>query len=244
MTNEYQHYLDLFQECLGKTYIHTFEGGSYLIEYDSVNKQINIWLEWSKGFSDWANNFSFATKPYKRMKTVFKVHGGFFRVFDSIIPYIKEELDKYCELPKIKIVGYSHGAALSMLCHEYCRFNYPNAVIETYAFGCPRVLKGKYSDELLSRWDNFTVIRNYDDIVTHVPPLLFGYRHVGQVVDLTPKGYYHKKEKKFIDKFIKGHYDTSIIEQLENNRDEVNEDVRQIEKMIKRIEKIKAKKEK
>ena len=166
--NDYNKYLELFKGCLTRagSYMHTYEGGSYLIEYDSVSRQINIWLEWSNGFSDWGNNFSFAVKPYKFMETTWKVHGGFLRVWKSVESYIKDTLDKYYEIPKIRIVGYSHGAALAMLCHEYCVFNYPNAVVETYAFGCPQVLKGKYSTELLSRWDNFTVIKNYDDIVT------------------------------------------------------------------------------
>lgn len=247
MTNEYQHYLDLFQECLSKKYQHTYEGGSYLIEYDikydSVNKQINIWLEWSNGIADWFSNLDFPKQAYKDTKMAWKVHRGFLRVWKSIEPYVADAISQK-QINRIQIVGYSHGAALAMLCHEYCIFNRPDCIVEGYGFGCPRVLYGKYSEELLKRWDDFTVIRNYDDIVTHVPPLLFGYRHVGQVVDLTPKGYYHKKEKKFIDKFIKGHYDTSIIEQLENNRDEFNEDVRQIEKMIKRIEKMRKEKEK
>lgn len=243
MTNEYQHYLDLFQECLNKKYQHTYEGGSYLIEYDPNLKQLNIYFQWSFGYGDWLNNFSFAVKPYKQMKTVWKVHGGFFRVWESIEPYIKKAIDDIYEVKHIRIVGYSHGAALAMLCHEYCVYNYFGMTIESYAFGCPRVLKGSYDEELLARWNNFTVIRNHDDVVTHVPPRLFGFKHVGTIIDLTPKNYYLRQKvkideeilaeikeekffkrpfkyiteytKAFFHRFVAGHYDTAIIEQLE-----------------------------
>ena len=44
--------------------------------------------------------------------------------------------------------------------------------------------------KIKERWDNFTVIRNIDDIVTHVPPLLFGYYHVGNLLKIGESGKY------------------------------------------------------
>ena len=35
--------------------------------------------------------------------------------------------------------------------------------------------------ELKERWNAFFPIRSNDDIVTHVPPVLFGFRHVNKV---------------------------------------------------------------
>lgn len=213
--SKYKKYLELFNECLAldHLYINTNEAGSYYFTIDGDT--LKIFFQKSASWADWFANFNFPKQAYKDTKLPWKVHRGFLRVFKSIEPYIKSAI--MCEyISKIQIVGYSHGAALAMLCHEYCIYNRPDCEVTGYGFGCPRVLYGKYPDELLKRWENFTVIRNYDDIVTKVPPKLFGYRHVGQIVDLTPKGYYIKSEKKFIEKFIAGHYDTNIIKQLEN----------------------------
>lgn len=211
---DYKKYLDLFKECLSKDYHHTNEGGSFAYEF--VGDTLQIWLQHSNGVSDWLANLDFPKKPYKDMERTWWVHRGFLRVWKSVEPYLKYAI-KNPKIKHIQIVGYSHGAALAVLCHEYCVFNRHDCIIEGYGFGCPRVLYGKYSKELLDRWNTFTVIRNYDDIVTHLPPKLFGYRDIGQVVNLTPKGYYRKKEKSLKEKFVAGHRPQNIIEQLKLN---------------------------
>lgn len=204
--------LSLFETCLLQHYTHTNEGGSYTYKIDGDT--LTIWLEWSNGTGDWRNNFDFPKQAYKDTQMPWKVHRGFLRVWKSIEPYLKAiVMDP--NIKNIKIIGYSHGAALAMLCHEYCIYNRPECAVTGYGFGCPKVLHGKYPDELLKRWENFTVIRNYDDIVTHVPPELFGFHHVGKIINLTPRGYYIKSEKEFLEKFIAGHRPENIIKQLE-----------------------------
>ena len=42
----------------------------------------------------------------------------------------------------------------------------------------------------MQRWERFTVIRNVDDIVTHVPPAIWGYSHVGSMIKIGEKGKY------------------------------------------------------
>ena len=43
---------------------------------------------------------------------------------------------------------------------------------------------GILKKELRERWDKFTVIRTNNDIVTHCPPVIFGYCHVGDLVKI------------------------------------------------------------
>mgnify|MGYP003301957927 CR=1 FL=1 len=59
-----------------------------------------------------------------------------------------------------------------------------------YGFGCPRVIFGRKSEEHKRIWKNFTVIRNIDDIVTHLPPSLLGFFHVGQMIEIGRHGKY------------------------------------------------------
>jgi hypothetical protein len=58
------------------------------------------------------------------------------------------------------------------------------------------------------RFEGFTVIRNGKDIVTHVPPALFGYRHAGNVLKIgRNKGY----------KLIESHYPNNYLKELDSN---------------------------
>ena len=47
-------------------------------------------------------------------------------------------------------------------------------------------------ESITSRWRDFTVIRNLDDLVTHVPPFLLGYFHVGTLLKIGKRGQYSK----------------------------------------------------
>jgi hypothetical protein len=51
-------------------------------------------------------------------------------------------------------------------------------------FGCPRVVFGAVKKEVKERWRRFIVVRNINDIVTHLPPVLFGYKHVGNLISI------------------------------------------------------------
>ena len=78
------------------------------------------------------------------------------------------------------------------MCHEYIWFNRPDLreKIVGYGFGCPRIFWGLKPKKLAIRWKSFTVIRNIDDIVTHVPPLIFGYSHIGNIIKIGKRGKY------------------------------------------------------
>ena len=118
-------------------------------------------------------------------------HGGFLRVWESIKECISEEIqNKYYQ--KITVVGYSHGAALAVLCHEWIWYHHPTARknLTGYGFGCPRVLYGCATPTLARRWERFYVVRNIDDAVTHLPPRIMGYCHVGNLITVGEAGRY------------------------------------------------------
>lgn len=191
--------LQLFQKCVSGKYTRVENSGDYYVERNGDS--LYIYLEGSNGITDWKNNFNFPAKPYKRMgKTAWLAHRGFLRVWKSIEkyvePYIKDETVK-----DITIVGYSHGAAIAVFCHEYAWYHRPDirGSITGYGFGCPRVFWGFKKKKVKQRWERFTVVRNINDIVTHVPPFLFGFSHVGTMVKIGKRGTYssidaHKSE--------------------------------------------------
>jgi hypothetical protein len=209
--------LDMFKRCvnIGSGYNHTeINKGSYFVEYD--NNTLYIYFQGSNGDIDWKNNFDFGAEPYKDMPAKWKAHKGFVRVWKEIVPFIKDDIMNP-DVKRINIVGYSHGAALSVLAHEYAWFNRPDIRdnIFGYGFEPPRVFRGrKIPDELIPRWENFTVFRNGADIVTHVPPLLFGYKHVGKLVHLN-KDREILVDKHFKFKCVNEHYYPNVVASLE-----------------------------
>lgn len=51
-------------------------------------------------------------------------------------------------------------------------------------YGAPRVLWGGIKKEIKNRFKDFIVVRNGNDLVTHVPPALFGFRHPSNVLKI------------------------------------------------------------
>lgn len=172
---------DLFTEILDAKYTHLEETASFAFKRSGV--ELYIYFEESNGKTDWKNNFDFPAQPYREMEHRWFAHRGFLKVWKVIEPHLQAEI---CDLSVKRIVigGYSHGAAIALLCHEYCKYNRPDIKVESYGFGCPRVLWGFVRKAVKKRFEGFTVIRNGTDIVTHVPPRILGYRHVGRLIEI------------------------------------------------------------
>ena len=119
--------LRLFEACLDADYVTVENGGSFAL-YRSGGT-LYVFFEKSNGAVDWYNNLDFTAISHAREKmgdksTLFKVsgddflcHGGFLRVWNSVLLYIKGALLDL-NFENIVTVGYSHGAALALLCHE------------------------------------------------------------------------------------------------------------------------------
>lgn len=186
----YKYLHSLLSACLEREYFEIEGGGSFDYYYDG--RLLYLFFEKSEGFEDWMNNLDFLAVPYRQMEKKWYCHGGFLRVWKEILPYLEDMLaSDYVK--GVVNVGYSHGAALALLCHEYIWFHRPDLRenIFGYGFGCPRVIFGHVPDEK-QRWQNFFVIRNIDDAVTHLPPKLLGFHHVGNLLHIGRVGRYSR----------------------------------------------------
>jgi hypothetical protein len=181
---------ELFYRCVHIAYTHVENGGDFAIE--RYGNTLYVYLQCSDGSEDWKNNLDFPAVPYRHMgRTVWFAHRGFLRVWKSIEPYLAR-LILDSAVKKIVTVGYSHGAALAVLCHEYVYFHRPDLHenIFGYGFGCPRVIWGVRTQGVCERWKYFTTVRNLNDLVTHLPPALFGFFHVGKMLEIGARGRY------------------------------------------------------
>lgn len=189
---------ELFEICANRqNYVTVTQGARYEVDYKFIEdvgaKTLYIFFEPSDGRIDWRVNFAYWRRPYKDMKIEYRVHGGFLEswklIRDIVCAKITEKNmeDENFKWKKIVTVGYSHGGALAALCHECVWFERPDIrdIIEGYSFDGPRVYAGLWiKPSLKKRWARFKVFRNHNDIVTHLPPVIFFFRHVGEVIKL------------------------------------------------------------
>ena len=175
----------LFYNLTTIPYIHAENGLDYATRI--TNNTLYIYFQDSEGALDWKNNLDFPVRCYKGLF----VHRGFLRVWQSAEELLREQiLDN--GVGKIVISGYSHGAALALLCHEYVWCHRPDLrdTMEGYGFGCPRVIWGRKRAIHNKKWARFNVIKNIDDIITHLPPAFLGYFHVGNMIKIGKRGNY------------------------------------------------------
>ena len=170
--------LNKFNKCVRTKYTHVENDGSYAVKREG--EKLTLYFEKSNGIRDWWNNFYFPAKPYRNMKNLWFCHRGFLKVWKSIEPYIAADIADL-SVSTIEIIGYSHGGAIGQLCYEYVKFNRPDVAVTGYGFGSPRVLWGFASKSVKERFKGFVVVRNGHDLITHLPPALFGFRHICEI---------------------------------------------------------------
>ncbi len=180
----------LFETCLTIPYTRVDDHADYAPVREGST--LCLYFECSNGAVDWRHNLDFPARPYRRMgQTAWFAHRGFLRVWQALEPHIAPLVADQT-IKRAVLVGYSHGAAVAALCHEYVWYHRPDlrGALEGYGFGCPRVFWGLCPQEIRTRWASFTVIRNLNDIVTHVPPALLGFSHVGYMLEIGARGRY------------------------------------------------------
>ncbi len=185
---------EIFQQCCAAPYRRVENGADYALRREG--NTLYLFFQPSIGLEDWKNNLDFPAKPYRRMdETVWHAHRGFLRVWKSVEGYLQPAIAER-SVKKILVAGYSHGAALAVFCHEYIWFHRPDLrpTLQSYGFGCPRVVWGVLPPQVRARWEGFMVIRNRNDSVTHLPPAFLGYRHVGRLLEVGQKGKYKNLE--------------------------------------------------
>lgn len=177
---------ELFEKCISVPYIQVENAASFAVERRGT--ALYLYFEQSRGAADWKNNLDFPARPYRDGACTWFAHRGFLKVWKSAKEHVAGAIADP-GVHSVTVVGYSHGAALAVLCHEYVWFHRPalRQRLLGYGFGCPRVVWGVAPKE---RWEQFTVIRNRNDLVTHLPPAALGYCHVGKMLKIGEKGRY------------------------------------------------------
>jgi len=129
---------------------------------------------------DWQTNLYFRRLviPYGNTKSKIRMHAGFIYAYnnDRVRPQLHSAAKN---TDKIVISGHSLGAALSIVCAVDIQYNFPEKDIEVYAYGGPRVGNLAFIRSYNKRVFKTFRVENGNDIVTKLPPAIFGYRHAG-----------------------------------------------------------------
>lgn len=189
-------------------------------KFKEEGDHLYIFFQGSAQWQDWFLNFFIKKMPYKDMEVPYKVHGGFLiawkAVEDIVIEKITEKDGDAYKWKDITVVGYSHGAALCQFALECVWFHRPelrNEYMRGVAFEAPRIFaQWKLPPELAARWNNLLVIRTGDDIVTHCPPLIFGYRNLGTMLKI--KGDTSLVKEWYIPHCVKCHFPQVVMDAL------------------------------
>ena len=110
-----------------------------------------------------------------------KAHRGYIEKYMSVRDIILKELVD--SKPKeIILVGHSAGGAMASLTFIDIKNLYPDTPLNAVTFGMLRVFNVEGAKWFRTYRDNFIRVVNGRDLIPNIPPLLFGYRHVGRLV--------------------------------------------------------------
>lgn len=125
------------------------------------------------------------------MRIGYKVHAGFLKYWKEVETQVieaataKDDKGNYI-FNHIYVSGYSQGGALVGLCHECIWYHRPDLRFNglySFSFEGPRFFAGfKIKRVIRDRWSHFYEFINDKDIVPHLPPRIFGYTHVGNII--------------------------------------------------------------
>lgn len=108
-----------------------------------------------------------------------RVHRGFHQSLESVWDQVQAAVDALGADKKIFVCGHSLGAALAQLAaHRFALSAYPVAGI--YVFGSPRVGNHEFREAYNALLEAKTFLHiNHRDVVTQLPPQLFGFHYLG-----------------------------------------------------------------
>jgi pimeloyl-ACP methyl ester carboxylesterase len=108
-----------------------------------------------------------------------RVHRGFQQSLDGVWAPLQAAVDALGAGKKIFLCGHSLGAALAQLAaHRLALGDYK--VANVYVFGSPRIGNEEFRDAYNALLEAQTFLHiNHEDIVTQLPPSLFGFHYVG-----------------------------------------------------------------
>ena len=130
-----------------------------------------------------------------KVKFKHEQHEGFYYSYHSVQQDILEIVERHQD-KAIFITGHSLGASLANLCTVDLELTQGIEVKAMYSFGSPRVFSEESAIEINKKIKHkLHRVVNNNDVVSRVPPRMFDYSHIGQLVYFEEDGGIHIDEK-------------------------------------------------
>ncbi|MEL7316413.1 MAG: lipase family protein, partial [Cyanobacteria bacterium J06559_3] len=164
---------------------------------------------------DWINNLQFRQKIYPygdEASTDVRFHRGFMAAYFSVRDRLLTEIRKYpnCTLT---VTGHSLGGAVAKIAALDLQYNitqHTGQPIQVFTFGAPRVGNQALVESFIRRVPNSYRFVFGWDIVTYIPRLWQGYKHVPEEHRLGNRWTW-----KVISRRFKDHYIANYVNALE-----------------------------
>lgn len=140
---------------------------------------------------DWIDDLDFFKTDYALCNDC-EVHKGFFESYGSLKETVLETLDRM-KPDRVRVTGHSLGAAMAVFAAADIK-HVGYDVEALYTFGEPRCGDTNFAnafDTTLGPSVSYRVVHSAD-IVPHLPPELFEFRHVEEEVWYTENNTYYK----------------------------------------------------
>ena len=167
-------------------------GGSIVgfVGYQPSTSAIFVSYRGSEDIQNWVTNMEFIRTDYPKCSGC-SVHKGFYAAMKDALPIVQQAVaDLHSKYPSYNIVctGHSLGAALATLTALELAGTYGSSKTHVYNYGSPRIFNDKGADYASSGAIKLGARRtHYKDMVPHVPPEVFGFRHIaGEIYENGP----------------------------------------------------------
>ncbi|RUP46907.1 Alpha/Beta hydrolase protein [Jimgerdemannia flammicorona] len=146
------------------------------------SKAIYVTYRGSSNLVNFIYDLQFSFDDYSPAKNGARVHSGFLASYrdarDIVYNTVVDQMAKHPGYT-LYMIGHSLGSAVAVLqtLDFYNNAGYNNRNMIIYTFGQPRIGNPAFASYVDSLGLSFHRTINQNDIVPHVPPMLFGYKH-------------------------------------------------------------------
>lgn len=131
------------------------------------------------GDSEWFSNFDFAGETGNDCQYAENFMAASIEIFEVALPEIQK-----LESPVVIVTGYSRGAACANLLGVMLNAEYDSADVYVYTFATPNTVRGELDGN-----ENIFNIVNANDVITNMPPEMWGFTRAGVDVVLDDPAY-------------------------------------------------------
>jgi hypothetical protein len=155
----------------------------YVVREAGTN-HVLVCIRGTQTAGEWAANFTAVPNPFSLAPSFGLVHLGFERMERRVRRTIEQGLEAVAADTRITVVGHSLGGAMAILAAVDVKLRMGKSNVDVCTFGGPRVGKFIFRHQFNRLIPESYRVSNQGDIVPHVPPLVTGWCHIGEEIEV------------------------------------------------------------